>query len=302
MMYRTLSAVRLLVLALAVGACVEEPLARESGFAPPSLEGTEVDGVFHYDQDGNFIFDQDAQRVFDYVLTAEGELSTEELHRWVGAMIASQVPSDQRVAVTASWNAYTRYRAAAAALVAEGAGDLQQQHQQAHEAIAGLLDTLSGDDVLAGTPFAISERDRLVRAVAVHDVQFSFQQNKLDRVQRDAALGEIDRDARARFEQTRAGRFLAARKALAAARAHGVSDDALHDLRVTHYDALSPGAAARLAALDKRRAAWDARVVAYERACDALRADWTGSEADLFRELADLADARFSDREQLRLF
>ncbi|MEL6345568.1 MAG: lipase secretion chaperone [Myxococcota bacterium] len=303
MTYRTIVSVALFAFAFTISACEEAPLTHTPGFVPASLDGTDIDGGFHYDQDGNFIFDQDAQRVFDYVLTAEGEWSTDALNEWVDTMLLPQVPPGQRSAVSASWHAYTRYRAEAAeALVAGEADDLPHQHQQAHQAIAGLVDALSNDAALAGTPFADSERAHLTRAVAVHDVQFAFAQDAIDREARDIELAAFDRDARERFAQTRAGRFLAAREALAAARENGASDASLHDLRVTHYDAISPGAAERLAALDQRRAAWDARVAEYARDCDALRASWTGSEAELRTELDALKARRFNDRERRRLF
>lgn len=292
--HRLFAPLALLTAMALTGACVEEePQARDFGFVPESLDGTEVDGAFHYDRDGQFMFDDDAARAFDYFLTSEGEVDWPELQSWVESTVVAKVSPAQRDAVLASWHAYVAYRAEAAAALEDEGQQGAQADEQAADAKALLLDTLNRD--FAGTPFAETERARVERAFALRAVYIELGH---DRVARDAALAQIDADAAARFAGTRAGQFLAAREQLEAARANGASDAELASIRSERF---SPEAAERLAALDARRAGWNARVDAFEDQREALRADWAGDRAGLEAALAQLEAESFTAPERRRL-
>jgi lipase chaperone LimK len=72
-------------------------------------------------------------------------------------------------------------------------------------------------------------------------------------------------------------------------------------LRAEHFDAIHPGAAERLAALDVRRAEWDARVSAFQTARAELELRLLSSPDELDLELTELRDATFTSAEQRRL-
>lgn len=279
------------MITLGTTACVEEPQARDIGFAPRSLDGTEIDGAFHYSREGHFVFDEDARQAFDYFLTADGELTPTQLQDWVDVVIVAEVSPAERTAVIDSWYAYVAYRKeAAAAATSESA---MSQPQQAKAALLSALDA-----GFAGSPFAAAERERIERAFALRGV---YDRLGDDHVARDAELARLDADATARFADSRAGRLLAARRSVETARSEATTTAQLHSLRAQQFDADNPGAADRLAALDAKRADWDARVEAYQLARAAARAQWVGAPSQLDEALVALEQMSFTPAERRRV-
>ncbi|NVB37109.1 hypothetical protein G6O69_04655 [Pseudenhygromyxa sp. WMMC2535] len=282
----TLLSATLAVATLAT-ACADESETREFGDVPRSLAGTEADGQFSFDGAGAFVFDEQARLAFDYFSTADGELSPEALDAWVSTEVRELVgDADAHAQIMAAWTAYLSFRAeAAAALEVSASADIEAQ-------LLASLDAHFGE-----TPFAVAERERIVQGFDLHAAYAIT-----DEAARAAELARLSADEAERFEQSRAGRFLAGRRAVEAARVEGASPEAVEALRVEHFDALEPGAAQRLAALDARRAEWARRVSEYRAERDALRGELVGAAApELDAAVEALERDRFSAAERRRL-
>lgn len=284
MMTRSMSLI--LAIGLAAFACEGESASREFGGLPRSLDGTELDGRFAFDARGDLVFDDGAQQAFDYLLTAEGELDPAELDAWATDRLRASVDDERRRAqVLAAWTAYVSFRSEAAALLGDPAGRPDQIEQR-------LLDSL--DAHLGGTPFAAAERRRIVHGFALHRALALP-----DREARAAALALLDADEARRFANTRAGRYLAGQRAVEQARRSQADPDTIAALRVQHFDAIEPGAAERLAALDAKRAAWTQRVSEFRTARERLQQQRVGAELDA--AIASLEASRFSPAERRRI-
>ncbi len=267
---------------LALVACVDEPEGRPGSLSPRSLADTEVDGSFSLDSSGRFVFDERAQQAFDYFLTADEELSADELHDWVEAELDARLPEAARDDALAAWHAYLGFRAEAAAALADSQADLAEVEQR-------LLD--AADEQLGQEPIAAIEREQITRAFALHRAL------ELDGAARELALAELGGEAEG-FEGSDAGRFLAGRRTVAEAEATGASAEQIHVLRSEQF---GTAAADRLAALDAERAAWDTRVAEFRGARDELRNSFVGSPAELDQQISRLEAERFSASELRRV-
>lgn len=221
-------------LALALAGCYAG--ADEAVSATPrALAGSEMDGALHVAADGSVVLDADAQAAFDWLLAAESELG-EQLDAWVFAELGRRLPGRAEAAF-AAWRTYVDYRAEAAALLDDPDGE-----------VAGLEPRLrAAVERLGDAPIAASERARIDRAFAVR--------RALARADRDAAAFEVRGEAYALVDGLRE---------ISAARLGGGD---VQELRARRFGA---AAAERLAALDERRADWEARVAAFREARAAL--------------------------------
>lgn len=271
-------------------ACEAEPDGPALDLEPRSLDGTELDGRFNFDARGDLVFDDDARQAFDYFLTAAGELSSAELDAWVAEQVRAKVgngPAHARV--MSAWQQYVGFRAAAAdALVDPSA----VEHPELVEQL--LLTAL--DEQLGGTALAVSERERIERAFALRRAQ-----DITDPTLRATELARLDGSSAQEFAGTRAGRYLAGREAIEQARRSGADAETITALRVQHFDAIEPGAAERLAALDARRADWTRRVTAFQTERDALREGFIGCSDELDAAIATLEAEHFSEPERRRV-
>lgn len=278
------------LLALTTVACEAEPGPRDFGDAPRSLEGTQVDGAFNFDADGALLFDDDAQRTFDYFLTAHGELEGEELDAWVASQLGAELGEGRGYhEALDAWQAYTDFRSAAAVIL-DDPQNAERPDWSERELLAAL------ELHLGDTPFAASERARIEHAFelrAAYEIE--------DPQARSAELRRIDADQIARFEASRAGRFLAGHRAVEAARSEGADASTVAAIRAEHFDAIEPGAAERLAALDAKRAAWDQRVSAFRAEREALRTSFVGAPAELEAAVSELEAEHFDAREIRRV-
>lgn len=272
-----------------VGSSGDPP--RAAAPLPASLEGTEPDGGLVVDAAGSFVPTRDALDLFDYYLAASGEEPDAAIRARIEAAIAARL-ADPGPAL-ALLDRYLAYREAARALfVDENAAELslERRLQRIRELRrehfgAELAEALFGEE---------EERWRV-------DVE------RL-RVARDPALGEAERAARlaaleaelpaaVREARDAATAALALRRDEARLRAAGGSEAEVHALREARF---GPAAAERLAALDRARAEWDARVAAYR----AERERIVARESDpVARDaaIADLREAHFAGAERLRL-
>ncbi|HEY0132804.1 MAG TPA: lipase secretion chaperone [Nannocystis sp.] len=239
---------------------------------PRSLAGTEIDGELRTER-GMFVFDEQARMAFDYFLTAEDEVSRPELDAWVHTELTRRLP-DAADDGLAAWNAYVEYRSAAAATLAD-----DTTLDAAEQRLAALISEHLGD-----YPIAAREQADNTRAFAL---------------KRAAALaGEARGLALAGLAagSEPADAFLVGRRAAELARL--TSADELHAVRTQHFGA---EAADRLAALDARRAAWNARLAAFQTARAALLVDFAGTQAQRATAEAELAAQHFSSTELPRV-
>lgn len=287
----------LLSIAAITSAC--EAGAPGEELEPRSLADTELDGRFTIEA-GRFVFDGEAQRAFDYMLTASEELAPEQLDAWVDEQVRLELERPdlrrfERAQVHAqimdAWRSYLSFRAVAAELLAPvpagEAPDLDAIER-------GLLEAVELH--LGDAPIAVTERARIEHGLAVHEAS---QLGDLDR--RQARLAELSAVEAEEFAASDAGRYLAGREAITEAEAAGADAQTIAALRVEHFDAISPGAGSRLAALDARRAEWDARVAAFASERAELELRLVASPEQLEVELRTLSEAAFSPAEQRRL-
>jgi lipase chaperone LimK len=264
---------------------------RELVEAPRSLAGTDVDGRFVFDADGELVVDAGVQRSFDYFLTADGELGPEELDAWVAEQLRAELgdgPAHQQV--MDAWYAYRMFRATAAAVLEDPT--LAEQGSLAERRLLAALALQLGD-----TAIATAERERIVQGFALHRAA-----QQTDPRARAAELARLSAEEAQRFADSRAGRYLAGREAVERARLAQADAETIDELRKQHFDAIEPGAASRLAALDAKRAAWTQRLEEFQHARERLGRRLVGaSSAELESAIAALEAEHFSATERRRI-
>jgi lipase chaperone LimK len=259
---------------------------------PASLRGTAVDGDLLLDPGGRFVPGPEALVLFDYFLAATGEEPEERIRSRIVAEIRRRLPPQAAAEAEALLERYLAYRAEAAALfAAESApADPERRFQLVRELRrkvfgAGLAAALFGEEERV---VALDvERRRIARDETLDAGERARRLEALE-----AQLPEAERSAR---REARAA--LELRAAEAALRAAGAGPAEIAAERERRF---GPEAAARLAALDLRRAEWDARVAAYRAERDALRARGLEAEESA-AALEALRDARFQGPERLRI-
>ncbi len=248
---------------------------------PASLRDTDVPGGFAVDADGRFRATRDALDLFDYYFSASGEEPDEQIRRRVEAEIDARLASPAREGALAFLDAYLRYREQARALFAGGFEDLPleirfQRIREVRRSVFGAADA----EALFG-----AEEDRIRVELERRRVA---QDPTLAPEARDRRLAALDErlPPDVREARTEARAALDLRDAEARLRAQGAGDAEIHTLREQRF---GPEAAARLAALDRERDAWQARLD-----------EWRATREGLERELADdpsaLAQARDAAR------
>lgn len=255
----------------------------DPGPLPASLRGSEPDGALVTDASGAFVATPDALDLFDYYLAASGEepleRSVSRIEREIRARVAPPEPALELLA------RYLAYREAVRELVeSEGLASLplERRLQRLRELRRGLF----GPELAATLFEAQEERERA--ALAWQRIAQDPQLDPVERAERRAALErEWPEAERARRERvTVAQRWLERESAL---RGEGASGGEIQALREREF---GPEAAARLADLDRARAAWSARVEHY-------RAERARLEGEAFRDEAEAAAALAALQERL---
>jgi lipase chaperone LimK len=223
--------------------------------ADTSLRGTQVDGGFHLRADGHLLPHPDTLRLFDYLLSLEGELSDEAIADLLADAIDSRLEPPADADAHALLADYMRYREAGHAL-GEQVDEAEPLRARA-ERIRDLRREVFGDEA-AELLFGAQERaDDL--AFARRDV---LTDPDLTPAERAEALDQIDQAAppAERAARQAASAPIDAMAAEADLRAQGATDAEVHADRVARFGA---DGAARLKALDARRADLDAKLDAY---------------------------------------
>lgn len=258
---------------------------------PESLRGTEPDGALVRDAEGRFVPTRDALDLFDYFLSARGEEPDALVRARIEAAIAARL--DDPAPALELLDRYLAYREEVRAFFEEenaAALPLERRLQRIRE-----LRRAHFGAELADALFAEEEerwRVDLERLRVLQDPTLAAEERTRRLEALDAELPESVREAR-----SAATAALALRRDEARLRAEGASDAEIGALREARF---GPEAAERLAALDRARAEWNARLAAYraERERVAARLPDDGERA---AALDALRDAHFTGAERLRV-
>lgn len=222
---------------------------------PTSLQGTESDGSVTLDASGRLVPDLSLRRLFDHFLSSIGERSIDQIRALLAARLDQITTPDGKRQAQEVFERYLRYLEA----VDGSAARLQELPLRERLAMLRDLRRQHLGNEMAGAFFGDEE---------------AYQQFTLDtrELADDATLSADERAARQReltaalpeavrlpmLEQQRVESDLADAQAIETLASDA---DERHRLRVQRY---GEEAAARMELLDRERAAWDARVAAYQ--------------------------------------
>jgi lipase chaperone LimK len=262
---------------------------------PASLRDTEPDGALVLGPDGRFVPTPSALAFFDYWLSASGEEPPAAIRARIVAAIGARLPAAAAPDAVALLDRYLGFREAVRALASDpelaASGDLERRLQW-----IGELRREHFGAALAETLFGAQEQEWRV-AIALRRLAADPTLTPEERARRRVALeAELPEAARRAREQARAP--LALREEEAALRAAGGDEGDVQALREARF---GPEAAARLAALDERRAAWQGRLDAWREERARLLADPALDEAARAEAVEAARAARFEPSEQLRV-
>lgn len=255
------------------------------GELPASLSGTEVDGGLDVGPDGHLLLGPRALALFDYFLSASGEESDAAIRARIEAYARAHLDEPALGEALDLLDRYLAYREAGHTLrIQDGAGAAARL-----SAVRELRKKHFGDD--AEALFGDEERAAeaaIAKSEILKDPAVPPEDREDLLAAEDARLPASAREARAK-----ATSVLDLRADEDALRADGADEDAIRRYRESKF---GPEAADRLEALDRRRAAFQARIDAFreerDRQC-AGAADPAGCEASLMEE-------RFDERERIR--
>jgi lipase chaperone LimK len=277
------------------------PLPDAAGAVPPkprSLRGTRVDGGLVTDAAGHFVPTLDARRLFDYFLTATGEAPDEAIRTRVLHEIERRLSAEAAREAATLFERYLVYRERVRTLATVDVpddGDLE--HRLA--TLVALRREVLGPDA-AEAFFAEEEADarRLLAARRVNADTTLAPEERAARVEEifRAAEAELPDDVRAARSAARTATALRDAEAEIRARGGDAAEIAAMRERVA-----GPEAAARLGDLDRRRAAWQARVDAFRAARARIADDPTLTAEGRAAAIARLLTESFDPSERLRI-
>lgn len=261
-----------------------------------SMEGTRPDGEIKVGADDALVVDAQLGRLFDYYLAAVGEKSVAEIRTEIEHEL------DRRLKPAAAREAkllLTRYLDYKRALV-----DVEKDLQKTAGSGGTARARLTAMQQLRTRFFSATETDGLFGFDDSYDMdavaRLEINQDKsLSAAQKKEKLAALDAAMPAALREAREAPLVVVKLEESAQkmRAQGASEDDIYRMRAA---ALTPEAAARLAAVDQEELAWKNRIAAYQ----AERNKLTGAnlpEADRQAALQQLREARFSPDEQRRL-
>jgi lipase chaperone LimK len=271
------------------GAAPGGPATRPLPPLPASLSGTEADGGLVVDGDARFVVTPDALDLFDYFLAASGEEPLAVIRARIEREIERRLPPDARPFARDLLARYLAYREA-----------LRDLYENEHWADRSLERRFQRIRELRRAHFDAAEREALF---ATEEARWRVDLERrriatdpdLAPDERAARLAALEAELPEEIRETRRATLAALRLRAdeASLRADGASDAEIHALRA---DRFGPEAAARLAALDDRRARWNERVEAWRSEREQLVAAGVTAE-----EIASRRAERFEGPERLRI-
>jgi lipase chaperone LimK len=251
--------------------------------APPprSLAGTDVDGALAVDGAGDLVVDEDLRRFFDYFLAATGEEPDAVIRARVEAAIDARLPPRAARQARELFARYVGCRDGARAL--QPLGDLAERIQAVRQLRARCL----GADA-AARMYATPDRADDV-ALARWRAVTETEPGGAERAERLGAIAAAMPEA-ARAVETATTAPLIALAHEQELRAAGAPPD---EIRAVRAAAFGSDGADRLEALDRERAAWQARL-------DGFRAE-RARLADDPTDVAALLARDFTPAERVRV-
>lgn len=257
----------------------------------PSMAGTRPDGAVRA-SGGRLDVNAELAYLFDYYLAGLGERPLEALRAEIIRELERRLQPGPAAEARRLLDAYLAYKRA---LVDVERGlppqtDPVLRARQRLTAMQQLRAAYFSNAEIAGLFSASDAYDiDAIAHLAIHsDASLSEAQRKQKLATLDAALPQ-----KAREEKDAPSRVLRLEEAVNAARARGADDNEVYRLRSA---ALSPGAAARLADVDREEADWQRRIAAYQ----AQRRELLQNAAPA-ATLQQLRERGFSADEQKRL-
>lgn len=267
------------------------PTAADPALAP-SLAGTRVAGGLPVDAGGHLVVVPEVRELFDWFLAAGGEVPPEVLRARLEAEIDARLAPPADAEARALLGRYLAYREAVRALAEEGGAelDLERRFQRLRELRRAHLGEAAA--ALFGAEEART-RVELARRRVARDPALSA----AERAARLEALeAELPAEVRATREAVLAAQRL--RDEEAALREAGAGPGEIRALRERRVGA---EAAARLEALDRRRADFAARLARYREARDALGGRAFEDAATREAALEALRASHFAEPERTRV-
>lgn len=263
--------------------------AAEAAPLPGSLDGTEADGAIEADAAGHLVVDLELRRLFDHFLAASGEEPIATMRARIIAVLRARLPGPAVAEAIDILDRYLAYREAARGLVAGGSDTaaLDQVHELRVKLLPPAVVKAFFADEEAATYAAMQRRDVLA-------------DRTLSEAERARKLAEIEARIPAAAREGRAAALvpLAEMQREDQLRASGASEAAITASRTAAFGA---DGAARLAALDREHAAWDARLAQFRAARAAIVADATIDDAERARRIAALLESSFTEPERIRV-
>lgn len=259
---------------------------------PSSLAGTEPDGGLPVDAEGRFVVTPDVLDFFDYYLSATGEEPLERIVERIRRAIRARL--DDPAPALALLERHLAYREEVRRLVGTEGLDalpLERRLQRLREIRRGVFGAADAERLFG------EEEARAREAIERRRIALDPSLEEGERAERLAALdADLPPEVRDRRERaTVARRVLEQERRL---REEGASDAELFAARA---DRFGEAAAERLAALDRRRAAWDARVETYRAERDALWPDGPPRDPEERARLETLRARHFEGVERARI-
>jgi lipase chaperone LimK len=254
---------------------------------PASLAGTEIDGALAVDARGALVVSVDVRRFFDYFLAATGEEPEAIIRARIEAEIDARLPSGAAREAKELLGRYLAYRAAARELAA--GTDLEDRLAEIRALRRRILGAAAAERMF-GAEEAADEIALLRRRALAETATGSAAQ-----AERLAAI-EVAMPAANRAAEAEVARPLATLRREDELHAAGAGAEEIQALRTASFGA---DAAERLAAMDRARDSWRARLDAF-RAQRAVVEQTAGDAETMRREIGRLLDG-FSPGERVRI-
>ncbi len=263
---------------------------RQSGW-PASLQGSTPDGEVLVGADGRVIPGIGLRRLFDYFLSTIGELDVPAIRALLLAHVRDLHGAAVAQEVAGLFDQYIDYQRALSDAESLLPRDLQARLEFAKQLRRRHFDAASAE-AFFGEEEAYAEytleRMRIARDTALDEAERTAQLKALEATLSASQLASMREARSAQLIEEQSRQF----EALA------VDPGARFDERSALY---GEAAATRLADLDRERAAWEQRVLAYRQARDAIQRNAAFSAQQRAQAIAELRSRSFDAHEARRI-
>ena len=263
-----------------------------------SFEGTRPDGDINVAAGNTLVVDEQLRRLFDYYLAAVGEKSIDAIRTEIERELERRRQPAAAVAAKRLLAGYLDYKRE---LV-----EIEKNPQLAGGAVAAVRARFTTMRQVRSRFFSDSESEGLFGSEDAYNMdavaRLEISQNTaLTDVQKQEKLIALDATLSPALREAREAprQIIKLEESAQKMRKQGASEDEVYRMRAA---ALSPEAAARLAAVDQEEITWKNRITSYlaERNSLLIRSE-SLPEADRQGTMQQLRDIRFSSDEQKRL-